>query len=177
MSCGRWFRGTRACSRCWNSGLSAISKSVPATSPGSVYWPRSSATSLRWQEGTPWVAELSSMPDGRLRWLDRVAGHRDATPPGSLSTQPVATRWLSPESTNRKQSLVRCLPARPASAFAVNADEQQELYRRAASTRTEWNHGPYRRHGRSHGTTLPPSSGATCRSAAPWKACPVFLVP
>jgi IS30 family transposase len=28
-----------------------------------------------------------------------------------------------------------------------------------------------------HATTHPPSSGATCRSAAPWKACPVFLGP
>jgi hypothetical protein len=45
--------------------------------------------------------------------------------------------WRSPESTNRKQSLVRCLPARPTSAFAVNADEQQELYLRATSAGTE----------------------------------------
>src|ERR1700751_4686129 len=138
-------------------------KSVPATSPGSVYWPPSSAASGRWQEGTPWVAELTPRPDDRLRWLDRVAARRDATPPGPLWTQPAATRWLSPESTNRKR-LVRCLPVRPASAFAASADEQQELSRRAASTGTEWNNGPYRRHAQSHATTRPPSSGATCRS-------------
>jgi SAM-dependent methyltransferase len=35
----------RACSRCWDSGPSATSKSVPATSPRSVYWSRSSAMS------------------------------------------------------------------------------------------------------------------------------------
>jgi hypothetical protein len=109
--------------------------------------------------------------------LDRVDARRDATPPGSLSTQPVATRWLSHESTNRMQFHVRCLPARPASAFAVSADEQKELYLRAASTGTEWNHAPYRRHAQCHAATRPPSNGATCRSAAPWKACSVFLVP
>src|SRR5260370_4791308 len=139
-------------------------KSVPATSPGSVYWPRSSAASRRWQEGTPLVAEPTPMPDDLLHWLDTVDARHDASPPGSLSTQPVATRWLSPGSTNRRQFHVRCLPARPASAFAASADEQQELFPRAASTRTEWNHGPYRRHGRSHATTLPPSSGATCET-------------
>jgi hypothetical protein len=60
-------------------------------------------------------------------WLDRVDARHDAPPPGSLSTQPVATLWLSPESTNRMQFHVRCLPARPASAFAASVDEQQEL--------------------------------------------------
>jgi hypothetical protein len=60
--------------------------------------------------------------------------------------------------------------------YAVNADEPQELSRRTASTRTEWNHGPSRRRAQSHATTLPPSSGATCRFSAPRKACPVFLV-
>src|ERR1035437_611429 len=117
------------------------------------------------------------MPDDRLHWLDRVAARHDAPPPGLLSTQAVATRGLSPESTNRTQFHVRCLPARPASAFAANADEQLGLYLRAASTGTEWNHGPYRRHGQCHATTRPPSNGATCPSVAPWKACSVFLVP
>src|ERR1035441_4714068 len=104
------------------------------------------------QEDTPWVAEPTPRPDDRLHWLDRVAARHDATPPGSLSTQAVATRWLSPESTNRMQFHVICLPARPASTFAVSADEQQELYRRAASTGTEWNHAPYRRHAQCHAT-------------------------
>ena len=31
-------------------------------------------------------------PDDRLHWLDTVDARRDATPPGSLSTQPAATR-------------------------------------------------------------------------------------
>src|SRR5665213_1240930 len=62
------------------------------------------------------------MPDDRLHWLDRVAARHDAPPPGLLTTQAVATRGLSPESTNRTQFHVRCLPARPASAFAANAD-------------------------------------------------------
>src|SRR3984957_5719790 len=73
------------------------------------------------QEDTPWVAELTPRPDDRLHWLDRGAARRDAPPPGSLSTQPVATPWLSPGSTNRMQFHVRCLPARPASAFAASA--------------------------------------------------------
>jgi hypothetical protein len=60
---------------------------------------------------------------------------------------------------------------------AASVDEQQELSRRAASARTEWNYGPYRRRGQSHVTTLPLSSGATCRSSAPWKAGAAFLVP
>src|SRR5258705_7349179 len=115
------------------------------------------------------------MRDDRLHCLDRVDARRDATPPGSLSTQPVATRWLSHESTNRKQFHVRCLPARPASAFAASADEQQELYRRAASTGTEWNHGPYRRRGQSHVTTLRPSNGATWQPAARGKPVPFSL--
>src|ERR1700733_4090522 len=152
-------------------------KSVPATSPGSVYWPRSSAASRRWQERTLWVAERTPRPDDRLHWLDTVDGRRDAPPPGSRSTQAVATRWLSHESTSRLRLLVRCLPARPASAFAVSADAEQQLSRRAASIGTESNHGPCRRHGQSHATTRPPSSAATSRSSAPWKACSVFLVP
>src|SRR3984893_1440003 len=101
-------------------------KSVPATSPGSVYWPRSSAASGRWQEGTPWVAELTPWPDDRLHWFDTGDAPHDAPPPGSPSTQAAATRWLSHESTNRKRFLVRCLPARPASAFAASADVQQD---------------------------------------------------
>jgi len=40
------------------------------------------------------------MPDDLLHWLDTVDARHDASPPGSLSTQPVATRWLSPGSTN-----------------------------------------------------------------------------
>ena len=110
---------------------------------------------------------------------NRIRHYREALPSSARSQTPSTYRTLerSHESTNRKQFLVRCLPARPASAFAANADEQQELYRRAASTRTGWNHGPYQRRGQSHATTRPPSNGATCRSAVPWKACPVFLVP
>jgi hypothetical protein len=110
---------------------------------------------------------------------NRIRHYREALPSSARSQTPSTYRTLerSHESTNRKQFLVRCLPARPASAFGANADEQQELSRRAASTRTGWNHGPYQRRDQSHATTLPPSNGPTCRSAAPWKACPVFLVP
>jgi hypothetical protein len=53
-------------------------KSVPATSPGSVYWQRSSAASRGWQEGAPWVAEPTTKPDDRLHWLDRVDARRGA---------------------------------------------------------------------------------------------------
>src|SRR5216684_5220708 len=83
----------------------------------------------------PWMARrhalgrrADSRPDDRLHWLDTVDARRDAPPPGSPSTQ-LAAPWLSPESTNRKQFLVRCLPARP----AASADEQPELSRRAAT--------------------------------------------
>jgi hypothetical protein len=127
ISCGRWFRGTHTCSRCWDSGPSAISKPVAATSPGSVYWPRSSATSHGWQEGTPWVAERTPMPDGRLHWLDRVDARRDVPPPGSLSTQDVATRSRNVEPA----AIPREMSSRSAS---VNADEREERSRRAAST-------------------------------------------
>src|SRR5882762_726651 len=101
-------------------------KSVPATSPGSVYWQRSSSMSRGWQEDIAWVAEPNPKPDDLLHWLDRVDARHDAPPPGSRSTQPVATLLLSPESTNRMQFHVRCLPARPASAsaFAASVDEQ-----------------------------------------------------
>src|SRR5580704_9290466 len=110
------------------------------------------------------------MPDDRLHWLGRVDGRRDAPPPGSLSTPAVAARWLFHGSTNQTRFHVRCLPARPASVLAVSADEQQERSRRVASTGTEWNYAPYRRHAQSHATTRQPSTGATCRSVAQWKA-------
>jgi hypothetical protein len=42
--------------------------------------------------------------------------------------------------------------------------------RSAATTRTEWSHGPFRRRAQSHATTLPPSNGATYRFSAPQKA-------
>src|ERR1039458_2521917 len=112
-----------------------------------------------WREGTPWVAELTPRPDDRLHWLDRGAARRDVIPPGSLWTQPVATRWRSPESTNRKQFHVKCLPARPASAFAANADEQPDLYRPPAPTGSEWTHGSCRRHAQCHAPTPPPYLG------------------
>ncbi len=41
---GKWSRGTRAYSRHWDTGSSAIRKSVPATSPTAVYSQRCSAT-------------------------------------------------------------------------------------------------------------------------------------
>src|SRR5712675_772363 len=43
-------------------GFSAIRKSVPATSPGSVYSQRCFATSRGWQEGTPWAARPTPRP-------------------------------------------------------------------------------------------------------------------
>src|ERR1700677_868376 len=98
---------------------------------------RLSAMSHGSQENTLWVAEPTPRPDDRLHWLHRVAACHEAPPPGSLSTQAVATRWLSPESTNRMQFHARCLPAQPASASAANGGEQQERSRRAASTGTE----------------------------------------
>ncbi len=153
-------------------GPSTMLKSVPATSRGSVYWPRPQLL-VDGKKAFTLGRRADSEPDGRLRWLDRVDARHDAPPPGSPSTTPAATPWLSHESMSRKQFLVRCLPAR--SAFAANADGSRTI-RHAASTRAEWNHGLQRR-GQSHATTLPPSNGATCRSSAPWKACPVFLVP
>ena len=57
-----------------------------------------------------WIAELTSRPADRLRWLDMVAGRRCVPPPGSPSTQPAAVLWRSHEWTSRKQSLVRCPP-------------------------------------------------------------------
>src|SRR6202000_3209858 len=78
--------------------------------------------------------------------------------------------------TNRKQCLVRSLPARPASGFAPSGDEQLEQSRRAAITRNESSHGLCRGHGRSHATILPPSNGAISRSSALQKDHTVFLV-
>jgi hypothetical protein len=51
-----------------------------------------------------------------------------------------------------------------------------EQSRRAATTRNGSSHGPCRKHGRSHVTTLPPSNGARYPSSAPQKAHTVFLV-
>src|SRR5580700_2761751 len=83
------------------------------------------------------LGSQSRLPGLTIGFTGSIEWPPNAPPPGSPSTQAVATRWLSPESTNRMQFHVRCLPARPASAFAASAGEQQELSRRAASTGTE----------------------------------------
>jgi hypothetical protein len=59
--------------------------------PNRCHTPRSSAVAHGWQEDTPSVAERTPRPDDRLHWLDRVDGRHDAPPPGSRSTQAVAT--------------------------------------------------------------------------------------
>jgi len=104
------------------------------------------------------------MPDGRLRWLDRVAGHRDATPRLTVDTarcNPLAiSRIDEPEAIPRE-----ILPARPASAFAVNADEQQELYL-ALRHRNRIDHAPYEGAPNVMQRLARTSNGATCRSAA-----------
>jgi hypothetical protein len=64
-------------------------KSVPATSPGSVYWQRSTATSCGWQEGTAWAAEPTSRPADRLHWLDTLDARRDAPPPAQRRGSPL----------------------------------------------------------------------------------------
>jgi hypothetical protein len=51
-----------------------------------------------------------------------------------------------------------------------DGDEREGLSRHAASTETEWNYAPYRRHGKSHAPTPPLSRGTTRRSAAQWTA-------
>jgi hypothetical protein len=174
--CGRWFRETRACSRFWNTVSSTIPRSVPAISPGSVYWQRSSAVLPGCQEGTSSVAELTSRPADRLHWLDRVDGHRCVPPPGSPSTLPVETFWLSLESTNRQQCLVRYLPVRrERQHLAASGDEWLELFRRAATTGTESSHGSCQKHDQSHATTLPLSNAARCQSSAPQKGHILFL--
>jgi hypothetical protein len=93
-----------------------------------------------------------------------------------VQTGIAATFWLSHESTNRKQGLVRSLPARPASKFDPSAGEWPEQSRRAAITRSESSHGPCRGLAQSHATTLPPSNDAKCPSSAPQKAHIVFLI-
>src|SRR6204780_2805075 len=176
MSYGRWFRGTPAYSRCWDSVASATQKSAPVTSSGSVYGRRSSAVAYGGQAGKAWAAEPTSRPDDRLYWLDTVDALRGGPPPGSPSRRLAANFWLSHESTTRKQCLVRSLPARPASGFAPSGDEQLEQSRRAAITRNESSHGLCRGHGRSHATILPPSNGAISGSSALQKDHSVFLV-
>lgn len=118
----------------------------------------------------------SSRPDDRLHWLDRVNAHHNAPPPGSRSTQAFAARRLSHESTNRKRFLVRCLPARPASEFAVNGNGLPERSRRAAIARSVSSHGPWRKHDQSHATIRQPSNVARSQPSAPQKAHTVFLV-
>src|SRR5437870_585477 len=106
-------RETRACSRPWDTASSAIQKSVPATSPESVYSQRSSATSCGRPKGTPWAARPTPRLGDPLHWLDTADAGHGGPPPGSLSTQLAADLWLSHESTNRKRSLARCPPAPP----------------------------------------------------------------
>src|ERR1019366_8536096 len=70
------------------------------------------------QRGFQIVAEYTDRISGtkaRRPGLDDLLrdARRGAPPPDSPSTRPAATLWLSHESTNRKQFLVRCLPARP----------------------------------------------------------------
>ena len=115
-------------------------------------------------------------PDDRLRWLDSVAGRRCVPPPGLPSRQLAEALWLSLESTNRKQCLVRCLPAQPTLAFAVNGDGRPERSRRAATTETGSSHDPCRRRVQSHATTRPPSNAAISRPSAPQKDHTVSLV-
>jgi len=59
--------------------LSAIPKSVPATSPGSVYPQRSSAASPAWPGGTPWAARPTPRLGDPLHSLDTVAPTMRAT--------------------------------------------------------------------------------------------------
>src|ERR1700723_2633166 len=74
-----------------------------------------------------YLGTQSRVPSLTIGFTGSIVGRAAMTPPGSLSTRAVATRRLSPGSTNRMQFLVRCLAARPASAFAASAGEQQEL--------------------------------------------------
>ena len=134
-------------------------KSIPATSPGSGCWPRSSAASGRWQEG--WRGSQSRLPvltigfTGSIQWAPAVTTSTSQL----LSTQPAATRWRSHESTNLKQSLVRCLPR------SASQRQRSRRNRRAAGTipprwvsKNRMEPWPLQRRGQSHATTLPPPS-------------------
>ncbi len=112
---------------------------------------------------------------------------------GSIQWTPAVTRHLPAhrrhrplqpfsDLTNRRTgsiSSLRCLPARPASAFAANTNKQQELSRRAASRRTDCNHGPYQRRDQFSCNDSPafPIAPHVDPSPLSWKASPVFLVP
>ena len=102
-------------------------KSVPATSPGSVYWPRSSAASGRWQEGTAWVAEPTPRPDDRLHWLDTVDARRDAIPP-RLTVDTGRCNPLAISRIDEPEAIPREMSSRSASV-SVRAER-----RRAAGT-------------------------------------------
>src|SRR5882724_8781688 len=90
--------------------FSANRKSVPATSPESVYSQRSSATSHGWKEGTAWAAKPTPRLRRRLRWLDTQNGHHDARLPGSRSKPFGRGIWRSHVSTSRKRSLEERTP-------------------------------------------------------------------
>jgi len=129
----KWFRGTHACSRCWDSGIQP-SEICPATSPGFIYWLTIVRSSRGWQAGTPWVAE--PLPGLKIGFTGSICGRpRDATPPGHCRTarcNPLYLRIDKPEAIPRE-----CLPLGQRECSVANADEQQETSHRAASTRTE----------------------------------------
>src|ERR1700733_8451370 len=89
--------------------------------------------------------------------------------------QPAADLSLYHESTNRKRSLEKCLRAQLQSVRAVSADEPPEQSHRAAIKNHEWSYAAWQRRAQSYATTLPPSSGATPRSAAPQRAPRISL--
>src|ERR1700674_4956662 len=104
---GKWFRGTRAGSRPRDTGFSAIRKSVPATSPESVYSQRAPATSHGSKEGSAWGAKPTPRLQNELRWLDTHNGHHDVRLPGLPSTPLGPGLWQSPVSTSQKRALER----------------------------------------------------------------------
>jgi len=96
--------------------------------PANGRQPSTTGTPLRWRTATEIRASSSEMPVEPRRYTTacavlkqpdkqkpaRANDRRGVPPPGSPLRQPVANLSLSPESKNRKQCLVRCLPARPA---------------------------------------------------------------
>src|SRR6202044_308254 len=110
---GKSFRGIRACSRHRDTESSATRKSVPVTSPESVYSQRCPVTCGWRQAGTASVATPSPRHGHPLHGRDRQHGHRDEKSPGSRSRPLDPVLEQSHEATSQKRSLEIYLLAQP----------------------------------------------------------------
>src|SRR5277367_1207618 len=105
---GAIWRASRGKIRLTETNIKAIRKSAPATSPGSVYSQRCSATCGGGPADTSSVARPSPKLDDPHPGRDRPDGHGGEKSPGSLWRPLDPVVGQSHEAANRKRFLVRC---------------------------------------------------------------------